>query len=94
MSVRAISASESAIPKRVVLVLAGLTAIPLLQGDMPATRALANQVMGAAKRDGRPAQLVWGHYLRAVASYHRGDLMGAWRSLGKSFCSLSRGGAS
>jgi len=71
-------------PKRVVLVLAGLTAIPLLQGDMPATRALADQVMGAAERDGRPAQLVWGHYLRAVASYHRGDLMGAWGSLGKS----------
>jgi predicted ATPase len=33
--------------------------------------------MLAARRDGSPVRLIWGHYLLGVASYHRGDLTNA-----------------
>jgi class 3 adenylate cyclase/tetratricopeptide (TPR) repeat protein len=61
-------------PKRAVQVLSGLFALPLLRGEVRAARAVADQVMAAANRDGSPARLAWARHLDGVASYHCGDL--------------------
>jgi class 3 adenylate cyclase len=63
--------------KRMVQMLGGLFAVPLLRGEMQATRALGDQVLAAANRNGSPVRLMWGHYLKGVASYHSGELFDA-----------------
>ncbi|HJU28608.1 MAG TPA: hypothetical protein VJ718_05530, partial [Candidatus Binataceae bacterium] len=67
-------------PRRAVQVLSGLYALPLIGGELRAARAVATEVMVAAKRDGAPARLAWAHHLDGVTSYHLGDLERASRS--------------
>ncbi|MBV8773799.1 MAG: AAA family ATPase [Deltaproteobacteria bacterium] len=65
--------------KRMVQMLCGLFVVPLLRGEMQATRALGDQVLGAANRDGSSVRLMSGHHLKGVASYHSGELCDAYQ---------------
>jgi class 3 adenylate cyclase/tetratricopeptide (TPR) repeat protein len=78
-------AERQADSKRTVQMLCGLFAVPLLRGQMAATQQLAEQVMLAARRDGSPVRLIWGHYLSGVANYHRGDLTNANQRFAEAF---------
>ncbi|HEY6418561.1 MAG TPA: AAA family ATPase [Candidatus Binataceae bacterium] len=61
-------------PMQVVLTLTGLYAVPLVQGNMEAAKAIAERVWIAAERSERPSALIWGRFLQGVPRYHCGEL--------------------
>ncbi|HLW69504.1 MAG TPA: AAA family ATPase [Candidatus Binataceae bacterium] len=68
-------------PTQVVLSLTGLASVTLLRGRLAETQTLVDRVQNAAGQSAIGA--VWGHYMRGVVNYHRGDLAQASASLGE-----------
>jgi tetratricopeptide (TPR) repeat protein len=64
-------------PAQMVMALNGCFGAAFLRGETEASRILADKVHAASELDGRPRTRVWGHMLRGMSQYQRGDLAGA-----------------